>query len=212
MSGVLPCSGVESPGVARRRTGGQQQSWEDDMIGEILSRYWWMTVLRGVFWILFGIVLLVSPGISLLSLTLAFGIVIFADGILNVANAFSGRKVHDDWWVLLLVGLTGIVVGALTFYSPQATAIALVFYVAIWAIATGLLEILAAIRLRKQLAGEVWLILAGIASVIFGVLLIAQPAVGALTLLWLFAVYAIAFGVMLVLLAVRVRSGVKRIV
>jgi len=182
------------------------------MIGEILSRYWWMTVLRGVFWILFGIVLLVSPGISLLSLTLAFGIVIFADGILNVANAFSGRKVHDDWWVLLLVGLTGIVVGALTFYSPQATAIALVFYVAIWAIATGLLEILAAIRLRKQLAGEVWLILAGIASVIFGVLLIAQPAVGALTLLWLFAVYAIAFGVMLVLLAVRVRSGVKRIV
>jgi uncharacterized membrane protein HdeD (DUF308 family) len=181
------------------------------MIGEILSRYWWMTVLRGVFWILFGIVILVSPGISLLSLTLAFGIVIFADGILNVANAFSGRKVHDDWWVLLLVGLTGIVVGCLTFYSPQATAIALVFYVAIWAIATGLLEIIAAIRLRKQLAGEVWLMLAGVASVIFGVLLIAQPAVGALTLLWLFAVYAIAFGVMLVLLALRVRSGVKRL-
>jgi len=181
------------------------------MIGEILSRYWWMTVLRGVFWILFGIVILVSPGISLLSLRLAFGIVIFADGILNVANAFSGRKVHDDWWVLLLVGLTGIVVGCLTFYSPQATAIALVFYVAIWAIATGLLEIIAAIRLRKQLAGEVWLMLAGVASVIFGVLLIAQPAVGALTLLWLFAVYAIAFGVMLVLLALRVRSGVKRL-
>jgi len=181
------------------------------MIGEILSRYWWMTVLRGLFWILFGIVILASPGISLLSLTLAFGIVIFADGILNVANAVAGRKVHDDWWVLLLVGLTGIVVGALTFYSPQATAIALVFYVAIWAIATGLLEITAAIRLRKQLAGEVWLILAGLASVIFGVLLIAQPAVGALTLLWLFGIYAIAFGVMLVLLALKVRSGFSRL-
>jgi uncharacterized membrane protein HdeD (DUF308 family) len=181
------------------------------MIGEILSRYWWMTVLRGLFWILFGIVILVSPGISLLSLTFAFGIVIFADGILNVANGVSGRKVHDDWWVLLLVGLTGIVVGALTFISPQATAIALVFYVAIWAIATGLLEIAVALRLRKQLAGEVWLILAGIASVIFGVLLIAQPAVGALTLLWLFAFYAIAFGVMLILLALKVRSGMGRL-
>ncbi|HVP32259.1 MAG TPA: HdeD family acid-resistance protein [Steroidobacteraceae bacterium] len=180
------------------------------MIGEILSRYWWMTVLRGVCWILFGVVMLAWPGISLLSLTLALGIVIFADGILNVGNAFAGRHVHDDWWVLLLIGLTGIGIGLLTFYSPQATALALVFYVAIWAIATGLLQIAAAIRLRKQISGELWLILAGLASVVFGVLLIARPVAGALTLIWLFAVYAIAFGVLLILLAFRVRSGVKR--
>ena len=181
------------------------------MIGEILSRYWWMTVLRGIFWILFGIVMLTRPGISLLSLTLALGIVIFADGVINVVNAFSGRSVHDDWWVLLLIGLTGIGIGALTFYSPQTTALAIVFYVAIWAIATGLLEISAAIRLRKQIEGEVWLILAGLASVIFGVLLVTRPAAGALTLVWLFGVYAIAFGILLVLLAFRVRRGVKRI-
>jgi uncharacterized membrane protein HdeD (DUF308 family) len=182
------------------------------MIGEILSRYWWMTVVRGLFWILFGVVILARPGISLLSLTLALGIVIFADGILNVMNAVAGRKVHEDWWVLLLVGLTGIGIGALTFYSPQTTSLALVFYVAIWAIATGLLQITAAIRLRRQLAGEVWWILAGIASVVFGGLLIVQPAAGALTLLWLFGVYAIAFGVLLLLLAFKVRARIKRLV
>ena len=181
------------------------------MIADILSRYWWMTVLRGVFWILFGVVLFASPGISLLSLTLALGVVILADGIINVANAVSGRKEHDDWWVLLLIGLTGIGVGLLTLYSPQAMALAIVFYVAIWAVATGLLEIVAAVRLRKQIPGEVWLGLAGVASVVFGVLLVARPGAGALTLLWLIAAYAIAFGVMLLLLAFKVRSGVKRV-
>jgi uncharacterized membrane protein HdeD (DUF308 family) len=86
-----------------------------------------------------------------------------------------------------------------------------VFYVAIWAIATGLLEIVAAVRLRRQIEGEIWLGLAGIASVVFGVLLVARPGVGALTILWLIGAYAIAFGVVLLLLAFKVRSGVKRI-
>src|SRR5215469_15645632 len=123
------------------------------MIADILSRYWWMTVLRGVFWILFGVVIFARPGISLLSLTVALGIVILADGIINVANAVGGRKEHDDWWVLLLIGLAGIVIGVMTFYNPQVTALAVVYYVAIWAIATGLLEIVAAVRLRRQIEG-----------------------------------------------------------
>lgn len=181
------------------------------MLADILSRYWWMTLLRGLFWILFGIVLFARPGISLLSLTLALGVILFIDGIINVANAVSGRKEHDDWWVLLLVGLAGVGIGLLTFGNPQATALAVVFYVAIWAIATGLLEIVAAVRLRRQIEGEVWLGLAGVASVLFGVLLAARPGVGALTILWLIGVYAIAFGVVLLLLAFKVRSGVKRI-
>ena len=75
------------------------------MLVDMLSRYWWMTVLRGVFWILFGIVIFASPGISLVSLTLALGIVMFIDGIINVSNAVSARKEDDDWWILLLVGL-----------------------------------------------------------------------------------------------------------
>ena len=181
------------------------------MLSDILSRYWWMTLLRGVFWILFGIVLFARPGISLLSLTLALGVILFIDGVINVVNAVSGRKEHDDWWVLLLTGLAGIGIGLLTFYNPAATAIAVVLYVAIWAIATGLLEIVAAVRLRKQITGEFWLALAGIASVAFGVLLAARPGVGALTILWLIGAYAIVFGVILLLLAFKVRSGAKRI-
>ena len=181
------------------------------MLADILSRYWWMTLLRGLFWVLFGIVIFARPGISLVSLTLALGVVMFVDGVINTANAFSGRKEHDDWWELLLVGLAGIGVGVLTFYNPQATALAVVLYVAIWAIATGLLEIVAAVRLRKQIEGEFWLALAGIASVFFGVLLAARPGAGALTILWLIGAYAIAFGVILLFLAFKVRSGAKRI-
>jgi len=181
------------------------------MLADILSRYWWMTLLRGLFWILFGIVIFARPGISLVSLTLALGVILFIDGIVNVANAVSGRKEHDDWWVLLLIGLTGIGIGLLTFYNPAATALAVVFYIAIWAIATGLLELVAAIRLRKQIQGEFWLGLAGVASVIFGLLLVANPGTGALTVLWLIGAYAIAFGVLLLLLSFRVRSVAKRL-
>ena len=181
------------------------------MLADMLKRYWWMTLLRGLFWIAFGIFIFARPDISLYSLTLALGVILFIDGIINVTNAFGGRDQNEDWWVLLLVGLAGIGVGVLTFYNPQATALAVVYYVAIWAIATGLLEIVAAIRLRKQIQGEVWLVLAGIASVAFGVLIAARPGVGAQTILWLIALYAIAFGVILLLLAFKVRSGVNRI-
>ena len=104
------------------------------MLADILSRYWWMTLLRGIFWILFGIVIFARPGISLLSLTFALGVVMFVDGIINAANAFSGRKEHDDWWVLLLVGLAGIGIGLLTFYNPAATALAVVLWTILRAI------------------------------------------------------------------------------
>jgi uncharacterized membrane protein HdeD (DUF308 family) len=105
--------------------------------------------------------------------------------------------------------LLGIGVGILTFLVPGITALALLFYIAIWAIATGVLEIVAAIRLRKEIEGEWLLILSGLASVVFGVILMAQPGVGALAVLWLIATYAIVFGVLLVILAFKARSFVS---
>lgn len=180
-------------------------------LASILSRRWWLLLLRGLIAIAFGVVSWVQPGISLASLVLLFGAYSFADGVLNAWTALEGRREHDHWWVLFLEGLLGIGVGVLTFLAPALTALALLFYIAIWAIATGVLEIVAAIRLRKEIENEWMLIIAGLASVVFGTLLMAQPAAGALALLWLIASYAIFFGVLLVVLAFKVRGFVSKV-
>src|SRR4029453_13475079 len=127
------------------------------MLANILSRFWWMTLVRGVLWILVGLVILAQPGISLLTLTLTFGIFAMADGIGCVVNAVGGRDEHEHWWMLLLCGIAGVLVGIVTFISPQATALVLLFYVAIWALATGFLQIVAAVRLRREIEGEFWM-------------------------------------------------------
>jgi len=175
-------------------------------VATILARNWWMLLVRGLIAIAFGILTWVQPGISLAALVLLFGAYALADGILGVWTAIAGRGEHEDWWILLLWGLISVGVGILTFLAPGVTALALLFYIAAWAIATGVLEIVAAIRLRKVLRGEWWLILGGLASVIFGVLLLAQPGAGALAVLWLIATYAVIFGVLLVILAFKVRT------
>lgn len=181
------------------------------MLAKILSRFWWMILLRGVISVLFGIMVFAWPGISLVSLVLLFGAFALADGFGNAVTAIGGRHEHENWWVLLLAGLAGIALGVLTFFNPAVTALALLFYIAIWAIATGLLEIVAAIRLRKEIEGELWLGLGGLASVVFGMLLIARPGDGALAVLWLIAAYAIAFGVILIVLALKARGFAKRV-
>ena len=132
------------------------------MFADTLKRYWWTTLLRGVIWILFGIVLFAQPGISLVTLTLTFGAFVLVDGIANVVSAIGGGQEKENRWLLLLVGLLGIGVGVLTFFSPGATALALLFYIAIWSIASGLLWIVAAVRLRNEIEGEFWLALSGL--------------------------------------------------
>jgi uncharacterized membrane protein HdeD (DUF308 family) len=183
---------------------------EDAMFANILSRYWWMTLLRGVIWILFGIMLFTQPGVSLATLMLLFGAFVLADGIGTVITAFGGRSEHENWWVLLLAGLAGIGVGLLTFYNPAITALTLQLLIAMWAVSTGLLQIVAAIRLRKEIQGEFWLVAAGLLSVAFGVLLVARPVAGALAVLWFIGGYAVVFGVALIARALRVRGFAKR--
>ena len=175
-------------------------------LAAILRRTWWILLMRGLFAIAFGILTWVLPGVSLAALVLLFGAYVMADGLLGVWSAVAGRKEHEHWWVLLLIGLLGIAVGLLTFLAPGVTALVLMFYIAIWAIATGVLQIVVAIRLRKEIRGEWLLVLGGLASVLFGVLLVAKPAAGALAVLWLIGTYAVVFGALLVLLGFKVRS------
>jgi uncharacterized membrane protein HdeD (DUF308 family) len=178
-------------------------------LAAILFRNWWVLLLRGLAAIAFGVLIWLQPGISLAALVLLFGAYSMADGVLGVWTAVAKREEREHWWLLLLEGLLGIGVGILTFLVPGITALVLLFYIAIWAIATGVLEIVAAIRLRKEIEGEWLLILSGLASVVFGVILMAQPGVGALAVLWLIATYAIVFGVLLVILAFKARSFVS---
>ncbi len=181
------------------------------MLANILKRYWWMTLLLGVIWILFGIAIFLQPAISLVTLTLLFGALVFADGVGNLITGFGGRKENEHWWVLVLAGVAGIVVGVLTFLNPAITGLVLLFYIAIWAIVAGLLKIVAAIRLRNEITGEVWLGLAGVLSIAFGVMVIARPGAGALAILWLIGGYAIVFGAILIALALKSRQFVGRV-
>jgi uncharacterized membrane protein HdeD (DUF308 family) len=168
-------------------------------------------LLRGLAAIGFGILVIAQPQISLQVLVYLFGIYVLVEGILGVAVAIQGRNEIDSWGVLLLWGLLGVAVGVLAFLKPDLTALALLFYIALWAIATGVLEIAAAIRLREVIKNEWLLILAGIVSVAFGVWLVARPEAGALAVLWAIGIYAIVFGVLVVLFAFKIRSYVGKV-
>ena len=171
----------------------------------LLSRNWWLVALRGVFAILFGLLTLVFPTIALSSLVLLFGAYAIVDGVAAVWSSIQHRS-EQGWWIHLLEGVVSIVAGLVTFAYPVITAVILLYVIALWAIMTGIFEIWAAIQLRKEISGEFWMGLSGLISVIFGIVLIANPGSGILAVLWIVSVYAIAFGVFLIMLALRLRS------
>lgn len=180
-------------------------------LGSILSRNWWLMLLRGIVAIGFGVLIFAKPQISVQVLVYFFGIYVLVEGILGVAVAIQAAHSEiDSWGLLLLWGLLGIAVGILAFLRPDITALALLFYIALWAIGSGLLEIAAAIRLREVIRDEWLLILAGLASIAFGAVLIARPDAGALAVLWLIGAYAIVFGLLVVIFAFKIRSFVSK--
>jgi len=175
----------------------------------LLSRYWWVLVVRGVMAIALGIFAFVWPQQTIAALVLVFGAIALADGTFAVVASIAGHSLTPYWWVLLLQGLLGIGVGALTLFNPAITAIALLIYIAVWAIGMGVLQVIAAVRLRHDI--EWWLALGGIASVAFGMLLMRNPAAGALAVLWLIGSYALIWGVTLMVGGFDVRRLHKHV-
>jgi uncharacterized membrane protein HdeD (DUF308 family) len=170
------------------------------------TQNWWALVLRGLAALIFGLLAFMWPGITLTALVFLFGAYALVDGAFAIVAGIRAPREYKRWWLLLIEGSLSIVAGVLAFVVPGITALFLLGLIAGWAILTGVIEIAAAIQLRKQITGEWLMALSGIASVLFGALLLFNPAAGALAVVWIIGGYAIAFGIMLIALGIRLRS------
>jgi uncharacterized membrane protein HdeD (DUF308 family) len=178
---------------------------EIGMLG-YLCRNWGWIVLRGAVAVLFGVVAIAWPGITLAALVIVWGAYALADGVLALIAAWRVRDQGRPFWSLLIVGLLGIAAGVVTVLWPEITALVLLMFIAGWAVVMGIFQVIAAIRLRKLIEGEWLLGLSGVLSVIFGVLMFARPGAGALAVVWIIGSYAIFFGVLLIALGVRLKA------
>jgi uncharacterized membrane protein HdeD (DUF308 family) len=172
----------------------------------LLARNWWAFLLRGMLAVIFGAVAVFFPTTAFLSLVIVFGAFSLIDGIFAIVAGFMGGVRSENWWWLILEGLFGIGIGILTLLQPAAIGLAWILVIAAWAIVTGVLEIITAIRLRNMITGEWALIVSGVLSVLFGIVAAAYPASGAFAIGWLIGVYALLFGFTLIALSLRLRK------
>jgi uncharacterized membrane protein HdeD (DUF308 family) len=182
---------------------------ESIAMNDLLSISWWVLALRGVIALLFGILAFLSSGLTLLGLMALFAAYAFLGGIVSVIGALQHRKRSEDWGLPLLLGLSAVGAGVVAVIHPGLTAMVLVLLIGANALMAGVLDIATAIRLRHVISGEWMLILSGIASVVFGILVFLFPGAGALALITFISAYAIVTGVLLLIAAFRIRAGAK---
>lgn len=167
---------------------------------------WWVVLLRGLAAILFGVVALIWPGLTLALLVIFYGAYALADGVIALLAAATGRaKAIPTWW-LVVIGLLGIATGAVVLMWPGLTALVLALFIGVWAIVHGIFEIAGALMVRKEIGIEWWLVAAGALSILFGLLVVTSPGAGALALIWTIGIYSIIFGALLVGCSFRLRK------
>lgn len=172
----------------------------------LLSKNWWTFLLRGILALIFGVAAVVYPASAFLALVLIFGAFAFADGLLTLIAAFTSNAKSENWWWLIFSGLLGIIVGTLTIIQPAAMASALVMIIGAWALLNGIFQTITAIRIRKLVTGEFWLILSGIISIVFGILLLLNPFAGVFAMGFVLGIFAIVYGITLVGLSLNLRK------
>jgi len=180
-----------------------------DSIAELFRHSWWVLALRGLAAVLFGILAFIWPGITIFTLVLLFGAYALVNGVLALVIAFKGPRRVRRFGSLIFGGLISVAAGVIAFIWPGMTAFSLVIVIAAWAIVNGVAEIVVAIRLRKETSGEWLLIVAGIASILFGVCLFLNPLIGALVLVWWIGGFTFAFGILLMVLGFRARRAAE---
>jgi uncharacterized membrane protein HdeD (DUF308 family) len=171
-----------------------------------LSRNWWALLIRGILAVIFGTIALFRPGVTLTVLVMLFGAYYLVDGAFSIIASLSAPKGYRGWVWLLISGIAGVIIGLMTFFMPGVTALVLLYYIIAWLIVTGVMQTIAGIRLRKEISGEPFVIMGGILSVLFGLYLLVNPGVGALAVIWIIGAYALVFGVIMIIVAFRLRS------
>jgi uncharacterized membrane protein HdeD (DUF308 family) len=176
-----------------------------DAMNAILARRWWTIMLRGVIAILFGIIALAAPGAILLSLALLFGIYLVADGIIGLVGTVRAVSLRGHWGALLAEAVLNILMGLVALFIPGAAVLAFVLLMAAWALISGGLMLWAALRLHAS-HGKWWLGLGGVVSLVWGVMLVVAPLMGAVVLTWWLGIYAILFGISLLVCGWRLHG------
>ncbi|GAB1850045.1 HdeD family acid-resistance protein [Achromobacter xylosoxidans] len=178
----------------------------DSQVVDQIGRHWGWVALRGVVAILFGLMAMFMPAITLSALVLVWGAFALADGVLALIAGIRIRERGKPLWALIIVGLLGVAAGIVTFLWPGLTALILLYIIAIWALGAGVFQIVAAIRFRKEIRNEWFLALSGLVSILFGAMLVLQPGAGALALVWVIGIYAVFFGILLLVFSLRLKQ------
>jgi uncharacterized membrane protein HdeD (DUF308 family) len=178
----------------------------DDRASIGLSHWWWTFMLRGVVAIAFGVLAFLAPAWGIAILVALFAVWAILDGVSSLLTGWRTRGQDRSWWLEVLEGLVGVIAGVIAIALPELAAEALVLIIGAWAVLTGAIEIVLAVRLRRVIRGEIWMALAGVASILFGALVFLFPAAGALSLVWLIGAFAIVFGAFEIGLGWRLRS------
>jgi uncharacterized membrane protein HdeD (DUF308 family) len=170
-----------------------------------LARYWWMVAIRGAAAVVFGLFALIWPGVTLLALVVLFGAYALVDGALALVGAFGPDSAGRRLW-MVVHGIASVVIGIITFAWPSVTTYVLLALIAAWAIVTGVVQIAMALRVRREVRGEWVMILGGLLSAVFGIVIAVSPISGALAIVFVIGAYAVVFGAALIGFSLRLRS------